>query len=139
MANEATIRSSLQIKVGNLDYRSNPTSFQADVSVAQGPTPGLVTVTTDGVDVDLSELTIPGLCRVMNLDDTNFMEGGIWDGSTFYPLFDWLPGEFFDVRLSACLGEEFSTGTGTTGAPVNTFRLKADTASLFAIVEAFEK
>jgi len=140
MADEAEIRASLQVTVGsNTQYRSAPTAFKADVSVFKGPTPGLVSVTTAGVDVDLSLLTIPGLAFIQNLDGSNFMEGGIWDGTSFYPLFDWLPEEGYVVRISACLGEEFGVGTGTTGAGINTFRLKADTATLLASVEAFEK
>ena len=140
MVDEAQIRSSLQITVGNdTQYRSAPTAFNANVPVFKGPTPGLISVTTAGVDVDLSLLTTPGLAFIQNLDGSNFMEGGIWDGSSFYPLYDWLAGEGYTVRFSACLGQEFGVGTGTTGAGINKFRLKADTATLLASVEAFEK
>ena len=140
MANEAEVRSSLQITGGDTEYRSQPTTFLADVSdVTKGPTPGLVVATVAGVDVDLSLLTVPGLCRIQNKDDTNFIEVGIWDGVTFYPLMDFLPGESFPIRLSASLGDEFGTGTGTSGPSINTLRIKADTAPCNVIVEAFEK
>lgn len=140
MANEATVRSSLQILEGKVDYRSQPTVFLADVAAGtKGPTPGALTATVAGIDVDLSELTVPGLCRIMNLDGTNFVEVGIWDGTTFFPMLDMLAGESYVIRLSQCLGEEFGTGTGSTGPPINTLRIKADTASCDVLVEAFEK
>ena len=140
MADEAQVRSSLQIVEGKVDYRSQPTVFLANVAAGtKGPTPGALTATVAGIDVSLTELTTPGLCRIMNLDGTNFVEVGIWDGSTFYPLMDLLAGETFVIRLSAALGQEFGTGTGTTGGPVNTLRIKADTASCDVLVEAFEK
>ena len=139
MADEAQIRSSLQITKGKLEYRSNPTAFTADVSVADGPTPGTIAVSTAGVDVDLSQLSTPGFCRVMNLDSTNFVSLGIWDGATFYPLLELLPGESFVMRIARDLGEEYGVGTGTTGAAVNTMRLKANTDSCNVTVEAFEK
>ena len=140
MANEARITSSLQILEGKVDYRTTPTSFLADVAVGtRGPTPGLLLATLAGTDVDLSLLTIPGLCRIMNLDGTNFVEVGIWDGVSFFPMLDFLPGESFVIRLSADLGDEFGTGTGTTAADVNNLRIKADTADCDVIVEAFER
>lgn len=140
MADEAQIRSSLQIDIGNLEYRSNPTAFTADVSGSIGPTPGAFSVAVTGTDVNLSELTTPGLARIMNLDTTNYVSYGAWDGSSiFFPLGELLPGESFILRLSRDLGKEFGTGTGTTGAPNNTFRFKADTAAVICIVEAFEK
>lgn len=146
MADEAQVRSSLQITkktssgLTRLEYRSQPTVFTADVTGTKGPVPGALTVTVDGVDVDFSELTVPALCRLQNQDDTNFFEYGIWDpeSSTFFPLGEVLAGETYTLRLSRNLQEEFQTGTGTTGADTNRLRLKADTASLNALVEAFE-
>jgi len=140
MADEARITSSLFISnVGKLVYQSQPTAFTADVSTAKGPTPGVVVATTAGVNVDLSVLTVPGFCRIMNLDSTNFVEVGIWDGSTFYPMLDILAGHFVTVMLSASLGDEFGTGTGTSGPGINRLRVKADTASCNVVVEAFER
>jgi len=139
MANEASIRSSLSILVGKLDYRSNPTSFNADVSTADGPTPGTISATLAGTDVSLTELTTPGLCRIMNLDSTNFVEVGVHDGTSYFPLMELLPGETFVFRLARDLGLEFGTGTGTINADVNTLRIKADTAACNVTVEVFEK
>lgn len=141
MANEATVQTRLRIKNGNLDYQSQPGSFTADVAGAKGPTPGAITVSTDGTDIDLGELDTPGLCRVLNLDDTNFVEFGRWDNTTevFYPLIKVLPGEGYVFRLSSMIEEEYAgTGTGTT-ANVSTFRAKADTAACNVLVEAFEE
>ena len=94
----------------------------------------------EGTDVDFSELTIPGLCRLMNLDATNFIEFGIWDpeGGVFYPLGEIGPGKTYTIKLSRNLQEEFGTGTGTTGADTNRLRIKADTAACNVLVEAFE-
>lgn len=144
MANEARITSSLQIifppgATGNINYQSQPTAFNADVSTALGPTPGAIVATVAGVDVSLAVLTVPGFCRIRNLDETNFVEVGIWDGVSFYPFMDILAGESYIVRLSASLGDEFGTGTGTSGPGINTLRVKADTASCNVVVEAFER
>ena len=139
MANEATIRASLTVLKANLNYRSFPSEFKADVAGTLGPTPGAFSVSVAGVDVDLSELTVPGLCRIANQDATNFVEVGIWDGVSFYPMMDVLPGEWWVFRLAASLTDEFGTGTGTTGPAINTLRIKADTAACNVLVEAFER
>lgn len=148
MANEARIQSGLQIQKRNtagdvivLDYMARPAGFTATVTGTKGPTPGAITCTTAGTDVDLSELTTPGLCRIMNQDPTNYVEIGIWEptGSIFYPLMELLPGESFVFRLSRNVLEQYSgTGTGTTG-PTNTLRIKANGASCVVLFEAFEK
>lgn len=142
---DGQIRSSLQIQktsgsVVTLDYGSKPTAFDITVAGTKGPVPGAITVTTAGVDVDFSELTTPGYCRLFNHDATNFYEYGVWDpeGNTFYPLGEVGPGESYVIKLSRNLQEEFETGTGTSGANTNRLRLKADTASVEAVVEAFE-
>lgn len=140
MANEATIRTSLIIKSGELDYGSKPTAFNADVAGSKGPSPGAITVATTGTDVDLSELSSPSLCRLMNLDGTNYVTVGVWDpeNSLFFPSLELLPGETYIVRLSRFLQWEFGTGTGTSGSETNTLRMYADTAACDVLVEAFE-
>ena len=143
MADEASIRSSMIIKKGSLDYNSKPTYFTADVSSAVAPTPGGITVSTAGTDVVLTELTTPGLCRLMNLDTTNYVQVGLYDPETvkFYPLLELMPGESYIVRLSRDIQWEYGTGagTGTTGAETNILRLKAIGGNCECIVEAFEK
>jgi hypothetical protein len=131
MADEASIRSSLQISKGNLEYQSKPTQFNVDVSGTDGPTPGAVSIATAGTDIDLSELTTPGLCRLMNLDATNYVEYGIWDGTTFHELGEIGPGETYVLKLSRNIGD----GVGTD---YENLRLKANTAACVVIVEAFE-
>lgn len=141
MSNEATVRSSLNVKVGNLDYRSSPTSFRADVSAAKGPTPGIVSIPTTGIAVTFSQLTTPGICWVQNLDPTNYFEVGIKDPGTglFYPLLEYLPGEVWPLRLSRNLLEDYTnSGTGTSG-DVNNFWFKANTAACLARIDGFEK
>ena len=140
MANEAVIQCSLQITKGAKQYRSTPSSFRADVSGSGGPTPGAILVSTAGTDVDLTQLTSPGLCRIQNTDDVNYVEVGVWnpDQSEFYPLLSLLPGESYVVRLSPSINKEYSgVGTGTTGEN-NTLRIKATNQPCLVIVEAFD-
>lgn len=142
MANEASIVSQLTIRVGNLFYVSQPATFQADVSTARGPSPGLVNVPLAGVDLTFPELIQPGFCRIGNIEDTggNFFEWGVYEPATatFYPIGEVRPGEFYVIRLSRNLLEQYAgSGTGTTG-PENKFRLKANKTTVKAIVEAFE-
>ena len=144
MANEATIRSSLQIQQGEVDYSSRPAAFTATVTGSKGPTPGAVLCSTAGTDIDLTELTTPSLCRIQNLDAANRVEVGIWDPETskFYPLLELLAGESYVVRLCRLLGWEYGTGTGagtgTTGPNTNRLRIRANTAACNVLVEAFE-
>lgn len=139
MANEATVTITLSIRKANLTGPPERESFRADVAIGKGPSPGAITVTTDGTDVDLSELTEPGLTKFKNLDDTNFVRVGIHDPDSdlFYPFMKLLPGEAYVVRL-ADIGQEFQgTGTGTGGAN-NTLRIKADTADCIVQVNAYD-
>lgn len=140
MADEAVLRTSLAIRKGNVDYSSKPAGFSADVTGEKGPTPGAVAVTTYGTDISLSQLTTPGFVRLMNLDATNYVEYGIYytAGNKFLPLGEIGPGESYVLKFSRNLFEDYAgTGTGTS-ADVNTFRIKANTASCNVLVEAFE-
>ena len=138
MANEVSVQAAITIASGNLNYRSNPTSFTADLTGAFGPTPGALTISTDGEDIDLSELTSPGWCIIRNIDATNFIEWGIWDGVEFIVVGRILPGQSAGpFQLSPNIGASYATGTATTDSG-NTLRLKADTAAAKAIVDIFE-
>jgi hypothetical protein len=142
MSNEASIRVGLQIRAGNIDYASRPTSFRANVTGRKGPVPGAITVTTAGIDVDFSGLTTPGLATIHNLDATNYVTCGIYEPSNgrFYPVHEILPGEIYPCRFSRALLDYVFPATGTgTSAPSVTFRIKADTASCVVVVEAFER
>ena len=102
MANEATVTANLKIQKGKLTYQSQPTSYQADVSTANGPSPGAVTVvaTGTGTTINLSQLATPSLAVIANLDSTNFVSIGLKIGATFYPFLELKPGESQVVRLS---------------------------------------
>lgn len=151
MSQEATIRSSLQIRIVDsttsvvqMQYQSNPSQFLGDVSAAKGPSPGLVSVTPNGTDVDLSKLTEPGYVRMMNQDATAYVDVGLYILATgiFFPLFEIKPGESYVYRFSRNLFEEvIGTTTGTAGGtPFSTLRLRATTnhAAINVLVEAFE-
>jgi hypothetical protein len=139
MANEVTVRTELQIKKDGVDYRSHPNNHRVTlVGTANGPTPGSIAVSVAGVDVDLTQLTTPGMCRLQNLDVTNFVEYGIWDGVEFIPLGEVGPLEQYVIKLSRRLGNSYGIGTGTTDSG-NRLRLKADTAACKCVVEAFER
>lgn len=144
MANEATITNQLSIRVGKIEYLSQPVTFRADVAGEHGPTPGAVLIATTGTEIDLSQLTQPGLCRLQNLDDTNVVEVGIVDPqlspSIFFPMIELLAGESYVVRLSRALKKEFGTGTGTgqlTGA-TNKLWARAYNQACVLLIEAFE-
>lgn len=130
MSSEARVTVSLSVRKGNLDYRSAPTSFTADVSTARGPAPGAVEATGAGVNVAFTGLTNPGLVLLQNLDDTNPVEWGAYDGATFHPVGKLLPGELAVFRFS----DSLSVGTGSA----NTFRLVALSGTAFVRVDAFE-
>ena len=139
MSNEATLRVSLNIKTGSMDFRSSPTAFNADVSQASQGSPGGMTVAVTGTDVDMSQITIPGFCWLQNLDPTNYVEYGIKDSisGNFYPLGELLPGECYLLRLSRYILQELA-GTGTGIVASSTFHLKAAAAPCRCIVRVFE-
>lgn len=142
MANEAQLRVSLSIRTGNLSYQSSPTAFLGDVIGSKGPTPGAISVSTAGTQVDLSQLTTPGYYRFANLDETNYVEYGIYDPQThvFYPFGEILPGESYVGRFSRNVQEEYlGPGTGThAGTESNRLMFLAHGASVNVLVEAFE-
>lgn len=148
MADEATVITTLNIRKTDgalvvLEYQSRPGQFRADVDGTKGPVPGAFTVLRTGTIVDLSQLTTPGLYRIMNMssDEENYIEYGIYDPQTdvFTPWGELLAGESYVGRFSRNLLEEYSgTGTGTTGA-TNKVMLKSFNASAVALLEAFEK
>lgn len=142
MANELTLRTSLTVRKGNLDYRSFPSQFQLDQTGVGGPTPGaILCATAPGTDVDLSELTTPGPAFVQNLDATNYVTIGIYDPQSnfFYPMLEVPAGKGYPIYLSRDLFEEYATGTGTVGPGTNTLRIIANNAACIVKFDAFEK
>lgn len=145
MANEAQVRVGLSVtkrsgSITQIDYRSPVSAFSLDVIGTKGPCVGSVTVTTFGTDVNLSEMSQPGLCVFHNQDSTNYVSVGVFDPETnvFYPFAEVGPGESYIVKLSRDFGEQFAgTGTGTTAA-TNRLRIKANTAPCVVEVDVFE-
>ncbi len=141
MSNEIRVQTNLQVVKGSTFYQSRPTAFVATMNGTRGPTPGAFVASKTGTDVDLSELSqMGGLCRIQNLDSTNFITYGLFDTSSFrfYPLGDVLPGESYVLRLSQELGEEIGTGSGTANLGGSTLRIKAHGAACQVLIEAFD-
>lgn len=142
MANEIRIQLSMRIAKGNLLYQPPAITFTANLAGTKGPTPGSLTITTDGVDIPLSELnTMGGIARIVNIDPDNFITVGIKDMTTeaFYPLVELLPGEGYPLRLSRFLGDELGTGSGSGTVGSNSvLHAKADTADCDAIFDIFD-
>lgn len=123
MANEITMTSSLRVLNGNQNYAPPQTSKKYDQSTAGGPVPGTLSIGTAGEDITFTDLSTPAVVRMKNLDATNFVEYGIWDGSTFHELGELLPGQETVLRFSRNM----------TG-----FRMKADTGACRVEIDAFE-
>lgn len=139
MANEIKVHASIQINHDNLKYPpTGPTSFSADQDLALGPTPGLVLASVAGTVIDLSALTTPGVCEITNLDETNYIQFGVTDGTYFYPLGEVLPGEKWPMRLYRSLGSREAT-PGTGSSNILDFMIRADTAACYCVVSAFNK
>lgn len=140
MANEITVTSTLSVKKGNLSFTDTNGLFRATMNGSVGGAPGLVLVPTDGVSIDLSALDTPGVCKMTNLDATNYVEYGIRDPDSglFYPLGEIQAGESYIIRLSRNLKDQF-TGTGTAlGVQDNTLFFKAFGAECAVVIVAFE-
>ena len=141
MANEANIQLSLRINKGTLVYQSQPTAFTDDVTNQRGPTPGEILVSTGGTNVDLSQLSSPGWCFIMNMDDTDYVIGGIWepDTSKFFPFFEVPPAKAVCFKLWRSLGTSYA-GTGLTVDDTDqSLRLKAIGGACRVFVGAFER
>lgn len=132
------VRQGLTIAGGlNGSFSTQPSSFNAVQSIVIGPSPGLVLATKQGTNVSLAALQTPGVCWIQNLDQTNYVEIGIWDPSTleFYPLIEMLPGEFWQFRLSRFIGTDIGTGSGTTpGVGAKQLRIKGIGGSCYCNV-----
>ncbi len=147
MAGEIRVTSGLQVLKRNtagtltlIDYQGRPQSFTADLAGESGPYGGVVAADDDdGVDVDLSGVASPGMCRFMNQDDTLSVRLGVWVPATgkFVPLFMLLPGETYVMRLDPEVGQVI-TGTGTVEAgDLATLRLIGVGGTVTVLVEVF--
>lgn len=150
MADELRITSSMQIAWGETPrvvYRSPSQSYTADISGRKGPSPGAVTISVIGTDIDFSQLTLPGPCEFINLEDpddtsNSYVEFGIYDpeADRFHPLFELAPGEHTNFRFSRNFLEEYEgTDTGTSSNITNNrFRAKAYGDNAEVSINAFE-
>lgn len=151
MADEAQIRLGLRIVRAPLDYQSNPTAFTMDVLNSSPPIPGKIVATPAGVDLDLTNLGVPGLIWLMNMSTQDFVTWGVVDPDTdkFLPVGE-LPianastgGKPFLHNLSRYLYTGFSgaigtgTGTGTLGHPA-TLRFYSNDVDCEVFVAAFD-
>jgi hypothetical protein len=87
MASEIQVRGSLYVNKGNLVYRSPGQGvLNADMAGLAGPTPGSFLAALTGTAVDLSKIASPGgWAWIQNLDSTNIVTYGSYDGATFRP------------------------------------------------------
>lgn len=138
MVREITGSVSLTVNKGNLKYSSTNQYFMDLDGTEGGPSPGGIIATVEGVNVDLSQLTDPGVCLIINYDATNFVEWGTWDDGEFIPLCEIGPGEVQLVKIARNLGNSYGTGTGVTDTGA-VMRVKADTAACNVFVGAFER
>lgn len=139
---------SLSVRNGYQSYGpTQPAAFQITQDNPGGPTPGMVNVLEPGTDVDLTAITVPGLCWMQNLDSTYAVEYGIYDPETlaFYPLGEILPGEAYPIRLARSLGyENYGTASATVpGSNTNRLHFRplfAPTGTICKVqIDAFEK
>jgi hypothetical protein len=145
MANEISMQYSMQVAKGNLnDYKL----FRYSANMAgtpKGPIPGALTVSVHGTDIIFSGLVQPGICRLTNIDATNFVTVGVFDKTAsaaypnghFLPLAEILPGESYPMRITRKLTKDVGSGTGSV-AGISTMRIMADTAPCVIVVEGFE-
>lgn len=144
MANEVQFRKFLNIRKGNLDYRPPQVSWNMDMTGAKGPTPGAIEAPTDGVDVDLSALTDPGIVHIYNMEASggSSISWGIHDPETdrYYPVGVLAPGEHDMLVLDEDFQSEHYPATGTALGPVtNRLYVKGKTAAANVYVGAFER
>lgn len=145
MSNEIRLNVALAVQVPNtttgeltLNY-SRQASFARTLTTAKGPCVGTITVPVGGCVVDLSQLTTPTFAWLANLDPTNFVQFGLYDGSRFRPIGEIGPGEAYPFKFARDLREDYTnTGTGTTGSTVERLFFKANTAACNVTIEVFE-
>jgi hypothetical protein len=132
MAGSIRVVSNLRASGPNNLLFQSPIPAWSDTFVTggSGPTPGSLLVPTDpGVEINISEVSIPGYANFINYDEENWVTVGIYDPATgeFYPFLEIGPGQAPVLKLSRHLGEKYhNTGTGAAGPQL---WAKADTAA----------
>ena len=99
MADEITVEATLNIDNGNLQRLDPDPPQLITQSVAKGPVPGMVTVTTTASAISLTGLTTYGLVKVKNLSSSNYVTYGVYVSSVFYPLIRIKPDEHYVWRM----------------------------------------
>ena len=162
MSKEITFSATLSIRKLDADTTVNPyplisksyqKAFTDDMSLAHGPSPGLVEAAikgSGGTQVSLSSLTRPGWCWFRHegrADGTGSQAGdhvtiGVYDTDTrkFYPLAELRPGWEFPMPLSRDILDSYvGPGTGTSGqAGESRLMLLAYPVAQKVSVEAYE-
>lgn len=102
MANEITSNFSLSVNKGSFTF-SRSLSKQITISASSpnvaGGTQSIAT-TAAGEAVGLGDVATNGIAYFVNLDATNYVEIGIQNGGTFYPLIRLNAGEGGVMRLA---------------------------------------
>ena len=102
MGNEITIQSQMTIKKGEYEFLTPQASFQEDMTNARGGNPGFLQVAAfpSYVNPSLGSHTTPARIFIRNLDDTDILEFGYFDGTDFNPIGEVLPETHVIFRLS---------------------------------------
>ena len=104
MANEITLKFSLQVENGFLKQSVNIGQLQVDQAAA-GMAGGAQEIGTSEEVVDFGDVSTEGLLFLRNLDDTNYIEFGPEDTGAMVAVGKLEPGEFafFRVKPSVVL------------------------------------
>jgi hypothetical protein len=143
VASEAQLRCGLSIRKGGVVLINESYTFSADVEGTFGPSPGGITVSASGTDIDFSKFTTPGLALISNLEDpgsvTSYLTLGTYDPTTdvFTPVSEIHSGETFPLRFARFVGRE-STGTGTLPGYDNKIQLRASSGVIRCSVKGFD-
>lgn len=142
MSNEISVNGSVVLRKGSLNDNIPFTNLvDMDTDDPKGPVPGAISITTVGVEIDVSQLTTPGVGVWFNLDDENYFEWGIKEpeNNRFYMIGEVGPGEAWPFQFSRNLLEDYGgTGTGTT-PPTNKLWARANGATVYGGLKAYEK
>ncbi len=121
MPGKINLNFDISVSNGKLSVGPNYVRQEIVQTNVGGPSPGTVVVTTGGVDITHT-LTNLGVCRITNLDDTNFVLVGPKVSGTQHDFLKIKPGESYPMRLK----------------PGIAVSAKADTASCRVNFEFFE-
>lgn len=120
MANEVSINFNAAVRVPSAMPRSYGFTIQRNCLSYQGPSPGFLTATTTGIQIDTSKITNLSFGIFTNLSTTARLQLGVKDTSSgnFEPFAELDPLESWPIPLARILGTEETggAGTGTAGS-----------------------